>query len=71
VVQVVLGVATMQSKGMEPGPLKFHMFYGFVAMIFIALMYSYREQIKKRLYLSYGLFGLFLMGLGIRAMLKV
>jgi hypothetical protein len=48
---------------------KFHMFYGFVAIIAVAIIYSYRAQMRHRLYLLYGLGGLFLMGLGIRAML--
>ena len=45
------------------------MFYGFVAIIAVAIIYSYRAQMAKHLYLLYGLGGLFLMGLGIRAML--
>jgi cadmium resistance protein CadD (predicted permease) len=50
---------------------KYHMYYGFVAIIAIATMYSYRqyEFMRERLYLWYGLFGLFVMGLGIRAVL--
>ena len=48
---------------------KFHMFYGFVAIIAVAIIYSYRTQMRHRLYLLYGLGGLFLMGLGIRALL--
>ena len=48
---------------------KFHMFYGFVAIIAVAIIYSYRAQMRHRLYLLYGVGGLFLMGLGIRAML--
>src|SRR5262249_39879191 len=48
---------------------KFHMFYGFVAIISVAIIYSYRAQLRHRLYLLYGFGGLFLMGLGIRAML--
>ena len=45
------------------------MFYGFVAIIAVAIIYSYRTQMRHRLYLLYGLGGLFLMGLGIRALL--
>ena len=48
---------------------KFHAFYGFVAIIAVAIIYSYRYQMKHRLYLLYGLGSLFIMGLGIRAML--
>ena len=45
------------------------MFYGFVAIITVGLIYSYRQQMEKQKYLLYGLGGLFLMGLAIRAML--
>jgi hypothetical protein len=47
----------------------FHAFYGFVAIIAVAIIYSYRMQMKSKVYLLYGFGGLFLMGLGIRAML--
>ena len=47
----------------------FHAFYGFVAIMAVAIIYSYRLQLKSRVYLLYGFGGLFLMGLGIRAML--
>ena len=65
-VQVALGVAHMNVNDVEPAD--FHMFYGFVAIIAVAIIYSYRQQLQHRLYLLYGLGGLFLMGLGIRAM---
>lgn len=48
---------------------KFHAFYGFVAIVAVAIIYSYRFQMKHRLYLLYGLGSLFIMGLSIRAML--
>jgi len=47
----------------------FHAFYGFVAIIAIAIIYSYRAQLKSRVYLLYGFGGLFIMGLAIRAIL--
>jgi hypothetical protein len=66
-VQVTLGVVLVNKyKFRFP---KFHAFYGFVAIIAIAIVYSYRVQMKHRLYLLYGLGGLFIAGLGIRAML--
>lgn len=65
-VQVGLGVAAY-SGGLRPPA--FHMFYGFVAIIAVAIFYSYRAQMRHRLYLLYGLGGLFVMGLGIRALL--
>ncbi|MEO7398063.1 MAG: hypothetical protein ABIW84_05820 [Ilumatobacteraceae bacterium] len=50
-------------------PLRtFHAFYGFVAIITIAIVYSYRSQLKGKMYLLYGGGSLFLMGLCIRAM---
>jgi hypothetical protein len=66
-VQVTLGVILV-NKYKVPFP-KFHAFYGFVGIIAVAIIYSYRFQMKHRLYLLYGLGGLFVMGLGIRAML--
>ena len=66
-VQVILGVIMVnRDKAVFPA---FHAFYGFVAIIAIAIIYSYRAQLKSRVYLLYGFGGLFLMGLGIRAML--
>ena len=54
-----------------PGP---PVFYGWfvlmasVAIIAVGIIYSYRQQLRERIYLLYGLGGLFIMGLGIRAM---
>ena len=66
-VQVVLGVAIVNRNKIEYPA--FHAFYGFVAIIAIAIIYSYRAQLKSKMYLLYGFGGLFIMGLGIRAML--
>lgn len=65
-VQVALGVATLSGRDSEA--YRFHMFYGFVAAFSVAIIYSYRAQLKEQRYLLYGFGGLFLMGLGIRAM---
>ena len=65
--QVVMGVVLVAGQGIQVP--RFHMFYGFVALLTIGLLYSYRQQARARLHLVYGLGGLFLMGLGIRAML--
>lgn len=66
-VQVVLGIIMLNRyKLVAP---EFHMFYGFVGLIAITLLYSYRNQLKHKVYLLYGFGGLFVMGLGIRAML--
>ena len=66
-VQVILGVVMVAGQHIEVAP--FHMFYGFVSVIAVAILYSYRQQLRRRQYLLYGLGGLFVMGLGIRAML--
>ena len=66
-VQVVLGVAVVNKYKIEFP--KFHAFYGFVGIIAVAIIYSYRHSMQHRLYLLYGFGGLFIMGLGIRAML--
>ena len=66
-VQVTLGVIMVNRDKLEfPA---FHAFYGFVAIMAVAIIYSYRHQLKNKTYLLYGFGGLFLMGLGIRAML--
>ncbi len=65
-VQVVLGVYLVAAEGIEaPG---MHMFYGFISIVAVAILYAYRTQLRAWQYLLYGLGGLFLMGLGIRAM---
>ena len=66
-IQVCLGVALVAGQHIEAP--KFHMFYGFVAFITVGLIYAYRDQMRHRLYLLYGFGGLFIMGLGIRAVL--
>lgn len=66
-VQVAMGVGMVAGQGLVAP--KFHMFYGFVAIIAIGLIYSYRQQMEKHKYLLYGFGSLFIMGLGIRAML--
>lgn len=70
-IQVVLGVLLVSVQDFEPP--RFHMFYGFVAFISVGLLYSYRYVWKARgwMELAYGLGGLFIMGLGIRAVLQV
>ncbi len=65
--QVAMGVGMVAGQGIEAP--KFHMFYGFVAIIAVGIIYSYRQQMEQHKYLLYGLGSLFIMGLGIRAML--
>ncbi|HMQ26822.1 MAG TPA: hypothetical protein PKA98_12605 [Acidimicrobiales bacterium] len=64
-VQVVLGVQLTAGEGLDAP--EFHEFYGFVALISVALIYSYRAQVKEYQHLLYGVGGLFLMGLALRA----
>jgi len=65
-VEVVLGVVMV--AGGDAPDLQFHMFYGFVMLAAIGIIYSYRQQLRDRIYLLYGLGGVFIMGLGIRAL---
>jgi hypothetical protein len=66
-IQVGLGVGMVAGQHLKAP--KFHMFYGFVGIMAVGIIYSYRQQLRHRLYLLYGLGGLFVMGLGIRAVL--
>ena len=67
-VQIVLGVIAMQQlpDGVEMADL--HMFYGFLCIVSIGIIVSYRQQIEAQRYLLYGFGGLWIMGLAIRAM---
>jgi hypothetical protein len=65
-VQVALGVALQNVEDIEP--TQFHTLYGFSALFAVGILYSYRHQLKEKQYLLYGCGGLFIMGLGIRAM---
>lgn len=64
--QVALGVWLIAGEGIEAD--EFHVFYGFVMLITVGLLVSYRQQLDPWRYLLYGFGGLFLMGLGIRAL---
>jgi hypothetical protein len=66
--QVLVGV-TLVASHQYVAP-RFHMFYGFVAFLTVGIAYSYRQQMRGRRELFYGLVGLFIMGLGIRAILQ-
>jgi hypothetical protein len=67
--QVLTGTIMVSSKHYTAP--RFHMFYGFVAFITVGLAYSYRYAMKGKMEMWYGLVGLFLMGVGIRAVLQV
>lgn len=49
---------------------QFHALYGFSTILAVGILYSYRTSpfVKDRVHLLYGFGGLFIMGLGIRAM---
>ena len=64
-VQVGLGVGVLVGDDIEVE--QFHMFYGFIALMSVGLIYSYRQQLAAHIYLLYGGGGVFLMGLGLRA----
>ncbi len=68
-IQVVLGVIAVSDESIIAP--RIHMFYGFVAFVTIGLAYSYRAQMRGREELLYGLAGLFIMGLGLRAWFQV
>ncbi|HMC53171.1 MAG TPA: hypothetical protein VKI64_10460 [Acidimicrobiales bacterium] len=66
-VQVGLGVGLTAGQHLKVA--KFHIFYGAIAVATVGIIYSYRDRLRHRIYLLYGLGGLFLMGLAIRAVL--
>lgn len=65
-VQAILGVVLLNADKLESP--KFHMLYGFSAIFTVGILYAYRQQLKQYEHLLYGLGGLFIMGLGIRAL---
>lgn len=66
-VQVILGVTVQERDGIKAP--EFHLFYGFLGIITVGIIYAYRHQMEQQRFLLYGCGGLFLMGLGIRAMI--
>ncbi|MFN8018816.1 MAG: hypothetical protein U0P45_11915 [Acidimicrobiales bacterium] len=64
-VQVILGVILIQGKDKDAYGM--HLLYGFSAAFAVGILYSYRNQLKGKEYLLYGCGGLFVMGLGLRA----
>ncbi len=66
IAQAVIGAALVGR--LDGDPPRFHLFYGFVAVITVGLIVSYRQQLPGREHLLFGLGGLFLTGLAIRAM---
>jgi hypothetical protein len=68
-VDVVFGVILVAAYDFQPP--RIHMFYGFLVFITVGLAFQYRDAMRGRTELLYGLVGLFLLGLGIRAALQV
>ncbi len=66
--QVLIGTILVASKDFRAP--RFHMFYGFIAFLTVGLAFQYRASMRGRTEMLYGLVGLFLMGLGIRAVLQ-
>ena len=66
-VQAGLGSWLMAREGRAAPDL--HALYGFSALVAVGIAYSYRHQLRSHLYVLYGCTGLFLMGLGIRAVI--
>lgn len=48
-----------------------HQLYGFAAFVSVGIIFAYRNEMRDRPYLLYGLGSLWLTGLGIRALLLV
>lgn len=66
VVQVILGVTLQVQDDIEP---RQHQLYGFAAFMSIGIIFSYRNEMRDRPHLLYGLGSLWIMGLGIRALI--
>ncbi len=66
VLQVLIGVYLYTQDGRPGSP---HMFYGFVILFTLTFSYVYRSQLAKKAGLRWGLLLLFVMGLGIRAVM--
>ncbi len=62
-IQVFLGVSIVMREEIDNDQ---HMLYGFAAFASVGLIYAYRNEMRDRPYLLYGLGSLWLMGLGIR-----
>ena len=64
----IVGVLMLDRYDLELD--QFHALYGFSCIVAVGILYSYRGSpfVKDKVYLLYGLGSLFIMGLGIRAM---
>jgi hypothetical protein len=66
--QVGLGVALQTSEDLDSGQ---HQLYGFAAFMSVGIIFAYRNEMRDKPYLLYGLGSLWLMGLGLRAIYLV
>lgn len=68
IVVATIGAAMVQIDDIELD--SFHALYGFSTIVAVAILYSYRNSpfIADKVYVLYGLGGLFISGLGIRAL---
>lgn len=66
VIQVLAGIV-LYLQDEDPGA--FHMFYGFLVLFSLAFAYMYRSQLARRPALAWGILLLFIMGLGLRAIM--
>ncbi|MGA7271789.1 MAG: hypothetical protein WB239_12015 [Acidimicrobiia bacterium] len=64
-IDVAVGVYLSSASSIDAGDQ--HVFYGIVVAFVFAFAYIYRAQLARRPALYYGLFFLFVMGLGLRA----
>lgn len=62
--QVIIGVVLQVSEEIEGDR---HQLYGFSAFASVGLIFAYRNEMRDRPHLLYGLGSLWIMGLGIRA----
>ncbi len=65
-VQITLAAIHLNAE--NGGPETFHVFYGVLTATTVGILYGYRHQLRDRLHILYGWGGLFIMGLGIRAL---
>jgi hypothetical protein len=65
--QATIGVIIQSQEDLERPD--FHLLYGFTMLAVVMILYGYRVQVPQYRYLLYAGGGLFLMGLGIRAMI--
>ena len=65
---VQLTAATFHFNASGSSPESFHVFYGVLSAVTVAVLYSYNKQMSSYRYALYGWGGLFIMGLGIRAL---